>query len=85
MLEVEIQVRGHINKDWSNSFGYLAVTHGNDGNTTFSGSIRDQSALRGVLSFLADLGLDLISVDTKYEITSGISRKEGDLYKRTVK
>ena len=67
MLEVEIQVKGHVNKDWSNKFGCLAVRHKEEGNTTFSGLIRDQSELRGVLSALADLGLDLISVNTESE------------------
>jgi len=67
MLEVEIQVKGHVNKDWSNRFGCLAVTHEKDGTTIFSGPIRDQSELRGVLSALANLGLDLISVNTESE------------------
>ena len=67
MLEVEIQVKGYINKDWSSGFGCLSITHEKDGNTTVSGPIRDQSELRGVLSSLADLGLDLISVNTEFE------------------
>ena len=65
MLEVEIKVRGHINKDWSNRFGGLVIKHKIDGNTTLSGSVQDQPELRGVLSLLADLGLDLISVETR--------------------
>jgi hypothetical protein len=65
MLEVEIRVRGHINKDWSNRFGGLAIAHMKDGDTVISGPVRDQSELRGLLSSLADLGLELISVTTK--------------------
>jgi hypothetical protein len=65
MLEIEIRVRGHINKDWSNRFGGLAIAHMKDSDTVFSGPVRDQSELRGLLSSLADLGLELISVTTK--------------------
>ena len=78
MLEVEIRVMGHINKDWSNRFSGLAVTHKNDGNTTLSGSVRDQPELRGLLSSMADLGLDLISVNTKSGSTTSMSRQGGD-------
>ena len=73
MLQVEIQVKGYINKDWSNWFGGLAVKHKKDGNTTFSGTVRDQPELRGVLSSLSNLGLDLISVETKSENTTRMS------------
>jgi hypothetical protein len=76
MLEVEIQVKGHINEDWSMRFGGLAVTHKTDGNTTLYGPIRDQPELRGVLCLLADLGLDLISVKTKSRSTTGMSLEE---------
>ena len=73
MLEVEIQVKGHINTDWSNRFFSLAVTRQEDGNTTFSGPMRDQPELRGVLSLLGNLGLDLISVNTKSKSTTHMS------------
>ncbi len=76
MLEVKIQVKGHINKDWSSRFGCLAVSHEKDGNTTFSGLLRDQSELRGVLSSLSDLGLDLIFVNTTSENTKPCLEKE---------
>ncbi|HEY95742.1 MAG TPA: hypothetical protein G4O15_12485 [Dehalococcoidia bacterium] len=78
MLEVEIRVMGHVNRDWSNMFGDLAITHKMDGSTTLSGSVRDQSELRGVLSALADLGLDLISVNTKTKSNANILHEGGD-------
>jgi hypothetical protein len=34
------------------------------GETRLSGPVRDQAELRGILSRLADLGLELISVNT---------------------
>ena len=82
MLEVEIQVREHINKDWSNRFGDLSVTHKQDGNTTLSGFVRDQPELRSVLSSLADLGLDLISVKTKTKSNASILHEGGDLFRK---
>ena len=78
MLEVEIHVKGHINQDWSNRFGGLNVKHNKYGDTTLTGPVRDQPELRGVLSSLADLGLDLISIATRTESTTSMSREGGD-------
>ena len=63
MQQVQICFRGHINKDWANRLFSLQITHTSDGNTMLSGTLRDQAELRGILSRLADLGLDLISVN----------------------
>ena len=64
MQHIEICFRGHINKDWANRLFSLQITHTSDGNTLLSGSLRDQAELQGILSRLADLGLELISVTT---------------------
>ncbi len=64
MQHVEICFRGHINRDWVNRLYGLQTIHTTDGNTVLSGQLRDQAALRGILSHLADLGLELISVNT---------------------
>ena len=64
MQHVEICFRGHISRDWTNRLYGLQITHTSDGNTMLSGQLRDQAALRGILSRLADLGLELISVNT---------------------
>ncbi len=64
MQRVEICFRGHINKDWANRLYSLQITHTSDGNTVLSGPLRDQAELQGVLSYLAKLGLELISVNT---------------------
>jgi hypothetical protein len=63
MQQVEICFRGHINKDWANRLFSLQITHTSDGNTVLSGPLRDQSELQGILFRLADLGLELISVN----------------------
>ena len=65
MREVEIQVRGQIDKGWSDWFSGFTITHTSRGETALEGPVRDQAELRGILSKLADLGLELISVTTK--------------------
>ena len=64
-LEVEIRVKGYLNPDWSSRFHSLAISHAPNGCTVLNGRIRDQPELRGLLAWLADLGLDLVSVATK--------------------
>ena len=65
MLEVDIQGKEHINKNWSNQFGGLAVMHRANGHSIFSSPVLDQPELRDALSSLADLSLELISVENK--------------------
>jgi hypothetical protein len=62
MQEVEIRVRGQIDRDWSDWFGGLTITYTEDGETVLTGSVRDQAALYGLLSRLSRLGLQLNSV-----------------------
>jgi hypothetical protein len=64
MQQVEIRIKGQLDKTWVNRLYGLQVTHTSDGNTVLSGPVRDQAELRGILSRLADLGLELISVTT---------------------
>ena len=64
MQQIEIRVKGHVDQRWSDWFEGLTITHTERGETFLSGSVRDQAALRGILSRLADLNLDLISVTT---------------------
>jgi len=59
---VEIHVKGHIARDWSDWLGGLTITHTQQGETVISGPVRDQAALRGLLNRIADLGLQLSSV-----------------------
>ncbi len=65
ILAVEVRVRGQIDKDWSNRFGGLTIAHTGDGDTVLSGHLRDQPELRGLLSWLADLGLELVSATAR--------------------
>jgi len=65
MQKVEIRVKGQVDKDWSNWFGSLQIKHTAHGFTLLRGPVRDQAELRGILSRLADLGLELISVNAR--------------------
>jgi hypothetical protein len=64
MQRIEIRVKGQVDKDWSDWFGGLEITHTTNSGTILTGSVSDQAELRGILYRLADLGLELISVNT---------------------
>jgi hypothetical protein len=66
MEYVEIMIRGRIDEEWSDWFGNLDIHHTHDGNTLVKGSIRDQSALHGLLSRLPNLGLQLMYVTSEH-------------------
>jgi hypothetical protein len=61
MQSMEIRVKGQIDKSWSGDLEGLAINY-TDSETVLSGNVPDQAALHGILSRLADLGLELISV-----------------------
>jgi len=62
----QIQVRGRLDKGWSDWFRELTVAfeRAQDGSpiTTLAGPVADQAALRGILNRLWDLNLTLLSV-----------------------
>jgi hypothetical protein len=57
----EIQVLGILDESWSGWFGGMSIPVEKDV-TTMSGSVPDQTALRGILDRIWDLNLALISV-----------------------
>ena len=63
MQRMEIVVKGQIDQSWSEWFDDFEITHVPE-NTILKGPVRDQAELRGILSGLSDLGLELISVNT---------------------
>ena len=63
MPQVEIMIKGKLDKDWSDWFGGFEITHDAE-QSVLKGPVRDQVELRGILTMLADLGLELISVNT---------------------
>ena len=65
-ISYQIVVRGHLHEKWADWFSGLTITSEDlpDGSsiTYLTGHLKDQAALRGVLTKLWDLNLDLISV-----------------------
>lgn len=63
-----IKVRGWLNKQWSDWFDGMTITHEleNDGPpvSTLTGPVIDQAALFGLLHKIYNLGLALIAVNS---------------------
>lgn len=58
----EIRIKGHLDKNWSESFAGLKLMHLEGNETLLSGLLPDQAALHGLLERIRDLNLPLISV-----------------------
>jgi len=62
-----IVVQGELDGDWSEWLGGMVVAYDARGDgtsiTTLTGTVTDQSALRGLLSRIWDLNLTVVSVD----------------------
>jgi hypothetical protein len=63
-----LQVKGQLPTGWSEWLGQFEITCEPDGNTTLTGSIRDQSELYGLVAKLQSLGLTLLSINPVLEI-----------------
>jgi hypothetical protein len=57
-----IQVKGSLDRKWSDWFDGFAITPQPDDTTLLVGTVRDQAALHGVLTKIRDLGLPLLTV-----------------------
>jgi len=65
MLQVEVRVKGRINKQWSERLGGLTISHSDPDETVLTGIVADQAALYGIISRLRDLGLQLTLVSSE--------------------
>ena len=65
----QVKMRGELDASWSAWFGNMTITFDGD-MTTLTGAVADQSALRGILTKLWDLNLDLISVNQVKDLPS---------------
>ena len=61
-LHYQITVKEYLEDSWAAWFDGLTISHAPDGATTLEGSIRDQSALYGLIDKARDLGLTLLAV-----------------------
>ncbi len=74
MQEIEIRVKGQIDRDWADWLGGLAISYTEHGDTILAGPVRDQAALYGLLEKLSKAGMQLLSFTLQ---GSGASAKEG--------
>lgn len=58
----KIRIKGHLGHSWEDWFDHASVTKADDGETILTCTVRDQSALHGLLRRIRDLGVPLISV-----------------------
>jgi len=65
MQSVEIQLKGHLDKDRASLLGEFIVTYTENTETILTGIIQDQSALYGLMGKLRDLGVSLIMVNIR--------------------
>ena len=61
-LHYQITVKEYLEDSWAAWFDDLTISHAPDGATTLAGSVRDQSALYGLIDKARDLGLTLVAV-----------------------
>ena len=61
----EIRIEGHLNDTRLSEFGELFVTTLPEGQTLISGPIADQAQLFGILIRIRDMGVPLLSVNTR--------------------
>lgn len=69
MLNIKIQIRGCIDKNWSEWFQGLEITHTTGEDTLLSGSVQDQAELYGLLARLWNLRLALVAVQVEEKPT----------------
>lgn len=80
-LVYEIRIRGHLGRQWADRFGGLAITWEDDGDSLLTGPVADQATLHGLLRKLRDLGIPLVSINTKEErMSSNMSGGSGMTY-----
>jgi hypothetical protein len=59
----EIRVEGHLEQRRLSAFDHLTLTYLDNGQTILTGPLLDQAALYGLLNWLRDLGIPLVSVN----------------------
>jgi hypothetical protein len=61
-MRCEIRIRGVLDERWSSWFAGLEIRSEGREVTVIRGRVADQVGLRGLISRIADLGLEVISV-----------------------
>lgn len=71
----EIRIAGHLNSQWTGSFGDMSITLLAEGDTLLTGPVLDQAALYGLLKKVRNLGMSLLSVN-RVETSQNQKRSE---------
>ena len=71
----EIKLKGHLDHQWQDWFGGLAITLQRNGDTLLTGPVVDQAALHGLLRKVRDLGMPLLSITSRDYQSSGDHHK----------
>lgn len=58
-----LRLQGRVSTGWQDWLKDSTVEHNEDNQTVVTGLVRDQAGLFGLLSFVRDLGVPLISVE----------------------
>lgn len=67
----QICVQGYIKANWSEWLQSVRIKHKGNGVTILIGQITDQSALQGLLDYLFDMGITILSLkrlDTHHKV-----------------
>lgn len=65
-----ITIKERLEDSWSDWFDGLTLAPGPEGTTLLTGSVRDQTALYGLIAKLRDLGLTLLTITPDPAATS---------------
>ena len=63
-MYVSIRIKGHLDLSWQEWLEGLQIKHERDGTSLLIGTLRDQSALHGVLKKIGHLSLPLLSLES---------------------
>jgi len=69
----EIRIKGHLDEHRLSRLVDMSATPLQNGETLISGPVRDQAALLGLLNWIGDLGVPLVSVKRLDAIEDGES------------
>ena len=62
-LIYQIRIKGHLDEAWMNWFSPLIVVNEANGEATFTGPVRDQAELHGLIDKVFNLNLTLLAVN----------------------
>jgi len=62
-LVYQIRIEGHLDDQWTDSFGGLTIRREENGDTLLTGPVVDQAMLHGLLKKVRDLGMPLASIE----------------------